>query len=168
MNFISKFIYNERLRELKEQLEEFKRKKGHESQTNKLTRTKIGSPIYLVHWPLLENGQIYAGCFYVLTTKGMDRSINYMIVEDGYEYIKIGDIRHEMVNQGIGTQLLIYLDEIAMQNGIRRITAWLSPKDLDTHKERLFHFYQKNGYHIAQKKIPRLNVDGIFATKSLY
>lgn len=167
MNFLSKYIYNERIRKLKERLEDFKRKNGTQNQTNKLTKTKNGLPIYLVHCPLSEDEQLYAGSIYVLTTQGLDKCLNYMVVTDEYEYIKIGAIRHEMVNQGIGTQLLIFLDEKAAESGINRITAWLSPRDLDTHRERLFHFYKKNGYTITQKKIPSLNVDGIFATKCL-
>jgi len=167
MNFIVKYLYNERLCELNERLEEFKKKNGEVNQTNKLAKTKNGSPIYLVHSPLLEDGQIYAGCIYVLTTKGFDKSLNYMVVKDEHNYLKIGDITHEMLNQGIGTELLRYLEEIAGESGINKITAWLSPKDIDTHRERLFYFYKKNGYQIIQRKIPRLDVEGVYAIKHL-
>jgi|GEM_PF-2099846 len=167
MGFINKCLYNSRLRRLQECLQKFKNEKGMDYQTAILKKMKNGYPVYLVLCTSSEDGQVYVGCIHVVTTKGSDRGLTYLVVTDECKYIKIGDIRHETLNQGIGTQMLIILDEIANEYSIYKITAWLSPKDLETHRERLLHFYEKNGYELTQGKDTDMNIEGLIATKYL-
>jgi len=167
MGFINKYLYNIRLKQLQDCLERIEIEKGMEYQTEKLIKMKNGDPAYLVHCTSSENGHVNMGCIHILTHKGPDRSLNYLVAANEHKYMKIGDIRHEIRNQGIGTQLLVFLDEIAKQEGIYRITAWLSPVDLESHRERLLHFYDKNGYQITQGKIISMIIEGLIATKYL-
>ncbi len=167
MGFINKCLYNSRLEKLQERLEKFQSEKGIDYRTAKLTKMKNGDPAYLVPCTLSEDGEVYMGCIHVLTTKGADRGLTFLVVTDECKYIKIGDIRHETVNQGIGTQLLIIIDEMAAKDSIYKITAWLSPQDLETHRERLLHFYEKNGYELTLGKDTDMNIEGLIATKYL-
>lgn len=165
MGFINKYMYNIRLGHMQEQLEKLTIEKGKNYLSEKLTITKNGDPLYLINYSSIENGYLDLGCIHVLTPKGFDRNLHYLVVPDKNKYIKIGDIRHEIICQGIGTQLLIFLEEIAKSEGINKITAWLSPVDLDNHRDRLLHFYEKNGYQITQGKINNMLIEGLMAAK---
>jgi GNAT superfamily N-acetyltransferase len=165
MGFINKYLYNNRIKQLKARLEKIEIEKGVEYQTQKLIRMKNGDPVYLVHCSSSENGQVNLGYIQVLTSKGVDRSLKYLVAEDERRYIKIGAIGHEIRNQGIGTQLLAFLDEIAKQEGIYKITGWLSPVELENHRERLLHFCAKNGYQLTQGKMINIPIAGLIATK---
>lgn len=164
MGFINKHIYNLRLARIQENLESLKIEQGRDYQGAKLVKMKNGDPIYLTNcFSPKEN----LGCIFVITRSRLDRSLNYLVVHDQYKYIKIGNMRHEIINQGIGTQMLLYLEEIGRLERVSRITAWLSPVDLDSHRERLLHFYEKNGYQLNQGKIANMTIKGLIATKSI-
>jgi GNAT superfamily N-acetyltransferase len=167
MGFINKYLYNNRVIKLKGRLDEFRSDEGVECQTAKLTKMKNGDPVYLIPYTSSEDGQVYVGGINVLTVKGFDRGLNYLVVTNEFKYIKIGAIKHDTINQGIGTQLLIMLDEIAQQVGIHKITGWLSPLDLETHRERLLHFCDKNGYQLTPGENSNMNIEGFIYTKYL-
>ncbi|PKM77810.1 MAG: hypothetical protein CVU90_04985 [Firmicutes bacterium HGW-Firmicutes-15] len=167
MSFLQKYLFNKRLKQLEELLEAYKKERNEDCQTKKTTKTKNGAPIYLVHCPSLEEGQLFGGFIYLLTTKGFDGCLSYTVLRDKEQWIHIDDIHHKILNQGIGTQLLMYIDEISRESNIKRIIAWLSPIDLGSHKERLLHFYMKNGYQIAEGKDPVWTNQGLIATKYL-
>lgn len=164
MGFMQNYLYKKRIKKLEERLEVFKSEPNDYYQAEKLVQTKRGVPVYLIHSSYSEDGQVYSGNIHVLNTKGFDGSLSYTI-EPSCQTITICAISHKLRNQGIGTQLLIYLDEIAGKSSINKITGWLSPLDLETHRKRLFHFFSKNGYQITEGKVPNLNIDGLFATK---
>lgn len=161
------YFYNKRLKKLEKVLQTYKEEKNESYHTAKLVKTKRGVPVYLVHCILSEDGQIYGGFIFVLTTKGFDGCLNYEALRGNGQSIHIGDINHKMLNQGIGSHLLKYLDEIAIENGIKKITGWLSPLDLKSNREKLLHFYGKNGYQIAEEKDPVWNIRCLIATKHL-
>lgn len=167
MNFMQKYLYNQKFKKLKENLIAFKEEQNESYQTEKLIKTTRGVPVYLVHCTSSEDGQLYGGFIYVLTTKGFNGCLNYTVLNRNDQSIHVSDISHKIYNQNIGSQLLMFLDEIAMNNNIKKITACISPIDINTHKERLLHFYMKNGYQIADGKDPVWKIQGLIATKYL-
>jgi GNAT superfamily N-acetyltransferase len=166
MGFLKNYIYKKKLKKLEDKLAVYKYEPNEYYQTEKFVKTKRGVPVYLIHCTYSEDGQVYSGNIHVLTTKGFDGTLSY-IIDTKSQSIRICDIKHKLRNQGIGAQLLIYLDEIAKESSINKITGWLSPLDLDTHREKLLHFLSQNGYKIAEGKVPNLNIDGLIATKIL-
>jgi GNAT superfamily N-acetyltransferase len=160
------YFYKKRIKKLQKRLDIFKSEPNDYYRAEKLVQTKRGVPVYLIHCTYSEDGQEYSGCIYVLTTKGFDGALSYTIEPSGQSII-IRGINHKIKNKGIGTQLLIYLDEIARGTGDNKITGWLSPIDLETHGKRLIHFYERNGYQVAEGKVPNLNIDGLIVTKYL-
>lgn len=167
MNLINKCLFYKRLKQLNLPLEEFKLGKSDCYKTNKLIQTKNGLPVYLIHSALSQDGEVFGGSIDVLTNQGFDGNLKYLVGSDEDKFVKIGDIRHGNLNQGIGTQLLIYLDDIARELDAKKITGWISPVHLRNHGERLLYFYKKNGYQITPEKIPSLSIKGLFATKYL-
>ncbi|MEA4926630.1 MAG: GNAT family N-acetyltransferase [Syntrophomonadaceae bacterium] len=162
MGFIDSYFYNIRLARVQDRREGLKIEKGKEYRGEKLTRVKNGDPLYLINCTSMEKN---LGCIYAITHKRIDRCLKYLVVADQSKYIKIGDLRHEIIGQGIGTQLLIYLEEIARSEGANKITGWLSPVDLNHHRARLLHFYEKNGYQVTQGKMANMIIEGLIATK---
>ncbi len=167
MSFIQKYIYNKRLKQLDQLLEAYKEERIEDYQPERIIKSKNGAPIYLVHCTSTEDGQLYGGFIYVLTIKGFNGCLSYTVLRNKDLCIHIEDINHKILKQGIGTQSLMYLDEIARESSINKITGWLSPIDLGTHRERLLHFYTKNGYQITEGKVPNLNFEGLIITKIL-
>lgn len=167
MNFIKDYLYNKKLKKLNKLLLSFKEDKNDSYQTEELVKTKRGEPLYLVHCISSEDGQSYGGFIYVLTIKGFDGCLNYTVLKRDDQSIHINDISHKINNQDIGSQLLMYLDTIALSSGINKITACLSPIDLKTHKESLMQFYMQNGYQITDGKDPVWKIQGLIATKYL-
>lgn len=167
MSFVKDYFYNRKLKQLEQVLKQFEVDLKEDSQTEKLVTTKNRVPVYLVHRTSSENGQIFGGFIYALTTKGIIGSLNYTVRRDKEQSLYLTDINYELINQGIGTQALIFLDEIAVKSGIHKITGWLSPLDLKTNKERLLHFYTKNGYQVAEGKDPVWNMQSLIAVKYL-
>ena len=60
----------------------------------------------------------------------------------------------KMINRGIGTMVLGYLDLRAAEFGISKIYGYLAPADMD-HRPRLEWFYQKNGYTIIGTSVTK-------------
>ncbi|MGI5921095.1 MAG: hypothetical protein ACOX6I_05100 [Syntrophomonadaceae bacterium] len=160
------FLYKKRMEQLEKQLEVYKSEPNDYYEAEKLVMTKHGVPVYLIHCIYSENEQVYSGNIHVLTARGFSGTLSYDIEPAG-QSILIKNINHKPRNQGIGSQLLIYLDEIAKSKGVNKISAWLSPLDLETHRKRLMHFCAKNGYQVAESKVPNINIDGLIATKML-
>lgn len=157
------FRYKKRMKELEKCLEAYKIEPNDHYEAEKLVET---IPVYLIHCTYSEDGQVYSGNIHVLTSKGFDGTLSYTI-NQSCNSILIHDIKHKLRNKGIGSQLLIYLEDIAREKGINKIIGWLSPLDLDTHEKRLIHFFKKNGYEIAEGKVPNLNIEGLIAAKSV-
>lgn len=113
----------------------------------KLVKTKNGQSLYFVQLNI-ESLEIIK----VIGTKGYLGKLTYVFNDsEGQRSINIGDIQHKPVNQGIGSELIKYLEETAKAENITYLTGWVSPVDFD-HKERLLHFYQKNGFEIKVKE----------------
>ena len=62
---------------------------------------------------------------------------------------EIADIENDprAANRGLGTELLLFAEEIFRQLGVIEVTGWLSPVD-EGHRDRQVHFYGKNGYTV--------------------
>jgi len=60
---------------------------------------------------------------------------------------KILDIKSNQEDMGIGSRLLIFMEEWAKSNGINRLVGILSSEDVD-HIEKLKHVYGKHGYSV--------------------
>lgn len=165
MSFLQDYLNKKRMKKLEDRFEIYKSQPNEYYQTEKLVRTKNGIPAYLIHCTYSEDGQVYSGCIHVLTAKGFYGTLSYTI--ESPEIIKICAIKHKHRNKGIGTQLLMYLEELARERGINKIICWLSPLYLENHREQLLHFYFKNGYQIAEGNVPNLNIEGLMAAKYL-
>ena len=69
------------------------------------------------------------------------------IIKGDAAYIGDIDIPERYVNIGIGSRLIKMFEDKCNQRGNKEINGDLSNVDLD-HKDRLVHFYEKNGYQI--------------------
>ena len=65
--------------------------------------------------------------------------------------IYISDIHSETINMGFGSLAIENLIKYAYAFGSYEITGFISPADKD-HYDRLFHFYEKFGFIIDDKK----------------
>lgn len=86
--------------------------------------------------------------------------------KEGDWYLYLQDIHTSSINKGYGSILLsILLEEIKNNKefeNIKYIYGGLSSIDMDDHKDRLIHFYQKNNYTIKLYDKPSVkNHDGI-------
>lgn len=125
----------------------------------KFIKTKYSQSIYFVH---LNFGIL--GVIKILSIKGYLGKLSYTLNNSGGKRaINIGDIQYKLVNQGIGSELINYLEEIADGEKVTYLTGWISPVDFD-HKERLLHFYQKNGFEIRARED---EMGGYYISKSL-
>ncbi|MFT5700271.1 MAG: GNAT superfamily N-acetyltransferase [Desulforhopalus sp.] len=62
-------------------------------------------------------------------------------------------------DRGIGSFLLSVLKQLCLKEGVTTITGKLSQNDINTHGDRLFHFYQTNGFDIKNvEDEPRLEI----------
>lgn len=67
----------------------------------------------------------------------------------------IADIdNEEMINRGIGSIIMKYLDKRAVEFAMTTIYGNISSVDLD-HLPRLMHFYEKNGYNFEKTAITK-------------
>jgi hypothetical protein len=112
-------------------------------QGEKLIRLNNGKRFCLVH-----SQEDTLGIIYVVSNKGFSGRLIY-IINSADQSIKIGNILFKPINTGIGTELLKYLDEIAIDGNYKYMTGWISPVDFD-HLDKLFHFYKKNGFKIEK------------------
>lgn len=125
----------------------------------KLVKTKNRDNVCLVHFIFEQMGIIKA-----IDRYGNGGKLTYLFLRDeNNNYIKIGDIEYKKINQGIGSEALFYLCEFAQQNNVKYIKGWLAPVDLSNHKERLIHFYKKNGFKIYDNNED--NLGGVIAMK---
>lgn len=86
--------------------------------------------------------------------------------KEGDWYLYLQDIHISSINKGYGSILLsILLEEIKNNKefeNIKYIYGGLSSIDMNDHKDRLIHFYQKNDYTIKLYDKPSVkNHDGI-------
>jgi GNAT superfamily N-acetyltransferase len=116
--------------------------------------------VYLVHTAVEAD----LGNIHILTRNGLDGNLQYLVGGDKEKYLRICDTRYQALNQGIGSQILAFLEEIARQKQCDRINGWLSPVDLNDHGDRLLHFCDKNGFMLTEDKMPYSN-SGFYATK---
>ena len=70
------------------------------------------------------------------------------IIKGDSAYLGDIDIPKRYVSIGIGTRLIKLFEDKCFRRGIKEIKGDLSKVDLD-HKDRLLHFYDKNGYQIT-------------------
>ena len=71
------------------------------------------------------------------------------IIEDE-SVVHINDFLVSPVNCGFGSILMAYLKRYAKARGKQKIAGFLSPFDLQSHKERLLHFYRKHNFQISE------------------
>lgn len=154
-------LYNWRLSQLEQILADSKNRIRDGYQEEKLTQTKDGLPVYLIHVSVEDD----LGNIHVLTTGGLDGHLQYLVGGNSSKYLRICDTKHQALNQGIGSEILQYLEEVARQKQCDRIIGWLSPIDLNDHGDRLLHWCDKNGYQITEEKTPYSNMKGLYATK---
>ncbi|GEM_PF-5399899 len=69
--------------------------------------------------------------------------------------VKLEDISTSDYNKGLGQTALLQLIEIAKGKGYKKIKGKLAYCDLEDHKERLLHFYNKLGFKIQLNKIEK-------------
>lgn len=127
-------------------------------------RTKLGNQVFLVNSFDEKNSfrDSYTGEISFIAEEGMighlDYSIHYPTSElkDREPYLEIVDIPGETrINEGIRSEAQKYLVEIAQEKNIRKIVGELSPRDIEDHKDRLLHFYIKNGFIIDGHRITK-------------
>lgn len=130
-------------------------------ESEKLVKDKRGEDLYLINFLDKQNNFSYehTGDIYVVSEFGDEGKLFYSIKHDIFDsknedYIEIVDILPERYNIGIGTEVLKYLEEIAIKYNVKHIVGELSPVDFD-HKDRLLHFYKKNGYEINGYKLSK-------------
>lgn len=146
---------------LKFNLEAHKDRMGSLCITEKLITTKSGNELYLLN--TLDQRAEYncnlSGTIYFIDKSGNAGFLYYELRHTDYErnnsYIKIIDILPNKINDGVGTAALKLLEEYAKEKSINYITGWLSPRDLESHKERLLHFYTVNGFNIKGATIQK-------------
>lgn len=152
------------------QLKSFMKIEGEEYQGAKLITTSKGNLVYLAHIAFLKGSKIENGFIYIITGGRSYRTdrLNYVIsLCREQPYLLIGDIQYDRINEGIGTELLKYIEEIARSQEVKIIKGWLSDIDLQDHRDRLLHFYSKNGFDITQGIMTGLNREGLVATKDI-
>ena len=64
-------------------------------------------------------------------------------------------MRPEETSYGLGSRAIKFMKKIALENWIKKLKGSLSLFDLSTHKDRLLHFYAKNGFTITDNKIEK-------------
>lgn len=171
MGFIKNyFIKKRQMGKLYRQLDLIKRFPKEKYLGHKLITSKKGSMMFLVHTAFLNLDRIEYGSLYIIngeTVNILSNKLSYVVTRepDGSNLL-ITDIIHDTINEGIGTELLNYVDEIARAQGLSSIKGYLSNRDFD-HRDRLLHFYQKNGFSMALGEIPGANMEGQMVIKSL-
>ncbi len=171
---IKTYFRNRKLNRMKSHLEVFKTIHRGEYKTARLMTTKKGDSIYLVHTANTRGNQIYSGHIFLITgkkPKGINR-LQYTVSRKGEEpYLLIGEMDYERVNQGIGSELIRFLEDIARQQGIITIKGLLSDYELKSHRERLMFFCAKHGFDVVMGKVPipvmGADFEGLIAVKSL-
>lgn len=171
MGFIKNYFFKKReIGKLYRQLDLIKRFPKEKYLGYKLITSKKGRIIFLVHTAFLNLDIIDYGSVYIISGETVNLSSNrlsYVVTQDpNGSYLLIADIIHDRINEGIGTELLNYVDEIARAQGLSFIKGYLSNRDFD-HTDRLLHFYQKNGFSIATGAIPGSNMEGQIVIKYL-
>jgi len=157
----NKLLYKYYLGKLNQLLVEGQNKIWEGYQEARLTRTKEGMPVYLIHVAAADD----LGNIHILTRNGLDGNLQYLVGGEKEKYLRICDTRYRALNQGIGSEVIAFLEEIARHKQCDRINGWLSPVDLNDHGERLLHFCDKNGFKLTEEKTSYSNVNGLYATK---
>jgi len=172
LGFIKKHFSKKRaLSRLEQQLDLFNHLPKETYQGHKLITSKKDNYMFLVNTAFLNVDKIKYGSIYIVTSEKTDISSNklsYIInLNDADPHLLIVDIMHHSINEGIGSELLQYTAKIAQAEGIKFVKGWLSNRDLIDHRERLLHFYEKNGFSIGIGPIPDSNIEGLIVTKIL-
>ena len=137
---------------------------GNSYKGEKEIRSKINRQIYLVN-SCGEEKNIFSeqsGTIYMIAEHGVIGMLHYAIhyplngLGDQEPYIEVVDIPgEECINEGIRSKAMEYLEEITISKNIKKMTGSLSPRDLEDHKDRLLHFYMKNGFIIDGHRITK-------------
>lgn len=124
--------------------------------------SKTGRQVFLIN-SCIEEKNIFShqsGTISFIAEQGEIGSIDYAIhyppasINENEPYVEIVDIPgKQYINEGIRSEAIKYLEEISISKNIRKLTGMLSSVDLDDHKERLLHFYTKNGFTISGARI---------------
>lgn len=103
---------------------------------------KLGNRIVLLN--ILDKKRNYKtkGTIYAYSESGDEGRFYYELRE---EELYIIDMRPNKHSQGVGSKVLELMEKIALKYNVKELTGMLSSVDFG-HKERLFHFYKKNGF----------------------
>jgi hypothetical protein len=120
-------------------------------KSNKLIVTKTKEKMYLVHENNDEGDMSnYSGRIYVLSTSGIIGLLTYEFIKiPGVILIK--DIHYKEPNYygiGIGSGIINYLQNYAIERKIGLIKGNLETYDIENNRERLMNFYSKHDYNV--------------------
>lgn len=112
---------------------------------------KLGNKMILVN--VLDNKNSFnnSGTITAFSEYGNEGIFHYKFNE---ESLYIIDMQPHKISQGIGSNALEFMEYTARRYGITKLEGTLSSIDFD-HKERLFHFYEKNGFVIDGHNITK-------------
>lgn len=105
---------------------------------------KRGNDIILFNIYDINSTYNKSGTIYAFSDKGVIGRFFYEIRETD---LYIVDMLVDTHSQGIGSHVLSFMEEIARKYKMKEMTGMLSQFDFD-HKNRLFHFYEKNEFVI--------------------
>lgn len=135
---------------------------GDTYKGEKEIRSKTGRQVFLIN-SCIEEKNIFSqqsGTISFIAEQGEIGTLDYAIhyppssLNENEPFIEIVDIPgKQCINEGIRSEAIKYLEEIAVSKNIRKLTGMLSSVDLDDHKERLLYFYTKNGFIISGTRI---------------
>lgn len=121
-----------------------KEKYSYKDYENDITQEevtdKLGNRMILLNILDKErNGTIYA-----YSERGKEGTFFYQLMKDELYIVDMCPNKH---SQGVGSKVLELMEKTARKYNIKELTGMLSSVDFG-HKERLFHFYKKNGFII--------------------
>lgn len=128
--------------------EKYKYRNSEDETSQKEVVDKIGNNIVLFNIYNKNSTYIKSGTIYAFSDKGVIGRFFYEIRETDLYII---DMLVDTYSQGIGSHVLSFMEEIARKYELKEMTGMLSQVDFG-HKDRLFYFYEKNGFVISSSK----------------
>jgi GNAT superfamily N-acetyltransferase len=132
-------------------IELFKDYLGLKYKSNRLIITKTKEKMYLVHENNYEcDMSNYSGRIYVLSASGIIGLLTYESIKiPGVILIKgIQYKEPDYYGIGIGSGIINYLQQYAIEKKIGLIKGNLETYDIENNRERLMNFYSKHDFNI--------------------
>lgn len=123
------------------------------SDQQKIIVDKLGYNILWIE-ECINPEDIDKRCFIIKLADGLgNKAIIKYSINTLEDTIFLADIDNsQMINRGVGSIVLNYLDRRAVEIGASAIYGYLAPTDMD-HIPRLERFYHKNGYSIKGTQV---------------